>query len=68
MQQKEGQRLKNLTAEPDKRPNILRLSVFELSRIWYICFASEYPIAKRKICQKKKVRERKRSGRCCMLQ
>lgn len=41
-------RFKNLTAEPDKRPNILRLSVVEFRRILYICFASMYPMAGKK--------------------
>lgn len=40
--------VKKLTAEPDKRPKILRLSEVEFSRMSYTCFASTYPIAEKK--------------------
>ena len=35
-----------LTADPVRRPNMLRLSVLESSRMPYIFFASRYPISK----------------------
>jgi hypothetical protein len=39
-----------LTAEPERRPKILRvLSVEEFKRMLYICFASVYPIADQNI-------------------
>lgn len=35
---------KHLTAAPESRPNIFRLSGFDFKRISYILLASKYPI------------------------
>lgn len=38
-----------LTAAPDSRPNIFRVSEVDFKRISYICFASKYPIPENKM-------------------